>query len=558
MLRRAATSGWTPVGGRWWPCVIAIVAVAMVGLFASPALAYKPQPRVADPSAWTELSPTDQHALLEYLSRGTPVEGTHYATTPAEMAEVQALEDAVAAVTEAQPTADLIAGSGAAAQGAKFLPTLAELAPWQIAAGAAASFGIGFLIGDTANRYWLHIGGVGLENPQPAGWAAVSGYHVWWHPGGPIFSPPAPQDLPAGLYLYHEGNSSNSEAFSDDDPHPYNAPPSPAEGDRHEWLETHGGFDIEGNFLSAPREYFVRLEPGDPGTTIDQPPRPATSQDTGRTVPWVAPADPATELSTAYGSGPLNGFRKWVCYALGHGCANPFRTYIVPHCPPTDTYADCAQRLDDAGLTTHHARTVIDPHAHLEQGPGTVLKTEPAAGSDVRNDTDVEVARNPDPLPSPADLASDPDCELSTPDYTGPVPASAGDAFDVVADPTRVQSQTFASSRGPTVLREGWVTTNFFDPDLNRYRYRGFGYRHIRAGHGWSVGGDDPATREALIYGLRSPNNNDQAADGSIFVGPQYTRGGQKCQRVVIVDFGTRVGEPAPEGIVTSYARGIG
>jgi hypothetical protein len=93
-----------------------------------PALAYKPQSRTADPSAWGELSTADQNAVLEYVSRGTPGEAAHYATTPTELAEVQALEDAAAAAREAAPLADLVAGSGAAAQGAKFLPSLAELA----------------------------------------------------------------------------------------------------------------------------------------------------------------------------------------------------------------------------------------------------------------------------------------------------------------------------------------------------------------------------------------------------------------------------------------------
>jgi hypothetical protein len=201
-----------------------------------------------------------------------------------------------------------VAGSGAAAQGAKFLPSLAELAPWNIAAGAGAAFGIGFLIGDTANRYWLHIGGVGLTNTAPAGAWATSGYHVQWLPAVCIYDPPAPQDTPAGLYLYHDGNWSYGWSFSDDDPHPRDVPPAPMEGYRYPWLETHGNFDADGNYLATSNEYFVRLEPGDPGTTIDQPPRPATPQDDGRVIPWSPPADPASDLASAYGSGPLHGF----------------------------------------------------------------------------------------------------------------------------------------------------------------------------------------------------------------------------------------------------------
>ena len=165
------------------------------------------------------------------------------------------------------------------------------------------------------------------------------------------------------------------------------------------------------------------------------------------------------------------------------------------------------QRPEDEGLTVHHSRTVIDAHAHREQAAGTVLKTEPAAGTDVRDDTDVEAELDPDPLPDPADLSSDPECEPSSPSYAGRVQETASDVFDALSDDARVQSATFASTRGPTVLREKWAPTNVFDSDLNRYRYHGFGYRHIRAGHGWSVSSDDPDTRDALIDGLVFPNH---------------------------------------------------
>jgi hypothetical protein len=127
-----------PPRPRWAVILVLTIGLASLalGVAAMPALAYKPQSRTADPSAWGELSTADQNAVLEYVSRGTPGEATHYATTPTELAEVQALEDAAAAAREAAPLADLVAGSGAAAQGAKLLPGLAELAPWNIAAGA--------------------------------------------------------------------------------------------------------------------------------------------------------------------------------------------------------------------------------------------------------------------------------------------------------------------------------------------------------------------------------------------------------------------------------------
>jgi hypothetical protein len=85
----------------------------------------------------------------------------------------------------------------------------------------------------------------------------------------------------------------------------------------------------------------------------------------------------------------------------------------------------------------------------------------------------------------------------------------------------------------------------------------GWGYRHIAAGHGWSLD-DDAATREALIDGRVRPSQNADASDGWVFIGPPYPgTGGVICRRDVIVDFGTKAGEPGPKGIITSFARSI-
>lgn len=86
--------------------------------------------------------------------------------------------------------------------------------------------------------------------------------------------------------------------------------------------------------------------------------------------------------------------------------------------------------------------------------------------------------------------------------------------------------------------------------------YMGWGYRHIKAGHGWSLT-DDADTRDALgTMGFRSYTKN--ALNAYVFYGPKYAgTGGATCRREVLVEYGTAVGESGPKGIITSFGRNI-
>ena len=115
--------------------------------------------------------------------------------------------------------------------------------------------------------------------------------------------------------------------------------------------------------------------------------------------------------------------------------------------------------------------------------------------------------------------------------------------FDVIDDPSLVERATFLSLRGNTTLRWGRVT--------GEEGFRGWGYRHIKAKHGWgSV--DETATRAAL---LTSVFDNRRTPDSYVFVGPEYVRNGIVCVRQVIVNESAIGEEPEAREIATSYGR---
>jgi hypothetical protein len=53
--------------------------------------------------------------------------------------------------------------------------------------------------------------------------------------------------------------------------------------------------------------------------------------------------------------------------------------------------------------------------------------------------------------------------------------------------------------------------------------------------------------------------NERSVLDGWVCIGSVYLGTGDvECERVVIVEYGTRPGEPAPKGIITSFGRSLG
>lgn len=103
------------------------------------------------------------------------------------------------------------------------------------------------------------------------------------------------------------------------------------------------------------------------------------------------------------------------------------------------------------------------------------------------------------------------------------------------------------------LLREGrsrWIPA--VQPKDPEYRddWDGWGFRHIRAKHGWGQQ-DEDETRTTLL----TPQVPRVAEGGWRYEAalPTPGQGGVSCRRVVVVDFVPGSTDPAARGIVTSY-----
>lgn len=104
------------------------------------------------------------------------------------------------------------------------------------------------------------------------------------------------------------------------------------------------------------------------------------------------------------------------------------------------------------------------------------------------------------------------------------------------------------SVNGTVYLRWGLSTVN---TDNTHIEWRGWGYRKIKAKHGWSPE-DLEATRVALLDA--APDGDARVEGRAKYRGPEYTgRNGARCRRLVIVNHALSGGAPHPEGIVTSF-----
>ncbi len=273
-------------------------------------------------------------------------------------------------------------------------------------------------------------------------------------------------------------------------------------------------------------------------------------------------ADPGTEvverrLQEALESGGYPLLNQWLDHELGGESSNPLcepvegaTTIAVPSIMPGETAADYEECLDTLGLREHVEVTVPVEQAVLAQPAGGVVGVEPAEGTsvDLESEAQVTVRVNPDPLPDPSELGEpEGECEPSTGEY--PVSAPPNDPtpepFDVITDESLVERETFLSSHGNTMVRWGEVV-----PALE---YRGWGYQHVKAKHGWTRV-DETATRAALMtIGFQ----DDEDPDSYSYFGPSYELNGRVCTREVIVNYGVQGEDPAAKGIITSYGRPV-
>lgn len=311
--------------------------------------------------------------------------------------------------------------------------------------------------------------------------------------------------------------------------------------------------------------YFLPTSPvtaiglvANPETLVPKPIQDYEGQTSEATTSGLA--DPGREvverrLREALESGRYPKLNTWIDHETGGTSHDPrcepvagARTIRVPSIMPGQKAVDYEECLDSLGLRNHVQVTVPVAEAVLAQPARGVVGVEPAEGTSVslESETQITVKENPEPLPDPSELG-DPEgeCEPSSGEY--PVSAPPNDPsprpFDVIEDPSLVERATFVGLKGNTVMRWGEVI-----PASN---YKGWGYTHIKAKHGWARV-DETATRQALITFVFK---NRWMAEAWDYIGPEYVQGRAVCVRLVVVKEGTDSGDPAPKGIYTSYGR---
>jgi hypothetical protein len=164
----------------------------------------------------------------------------------------------------------------------------------------------------------------------------------------------------------------------------------------------------------------------------------------------------------------------------------------------------------------------------------------------------------------PADDDGD-DCALSSPSNEDPAPdrGTADSGPEFVARYDQVPEATpFPLTGLPTVTGQAYLYWGFTvrsdDPSIG---WHGWGYRHIKAKHGWSQA-DLDATRDALLSG--APVEDDEVEGRYRYLGDEYPgTNGALCKRLVVVDTDLTEqdrdnGAPHPASIVTSFGMRVG
>jgi hypothetical protein len=171
-----------------------------------------------------------------------------------------------------------------------------------------------------------------------------------------------------------------------------------------------------------------------------------------------------------------------------------------------------------------------------------------------------------DPTSAPAIAATEDsqECDISTPalGYLGDPTAFpkyapfAGDPFEGIA-PVAPGPQFAAPQEATLNTTLRWGFTQPPPEGASRFKWGGWGWRHIVAKHGWATA-DAQATQSTLLQGTDYTNDegrNVYEAPGSA----AYYQNGTWCIRVVVIDPNpqagdTYLGQPAPApGIWTSY-----
>jgi hypothetical protein len=148
--------------------------------------------------------------------------------------------------------------------------------------------------------------------------------------------------------------------------------------------------------------------------------------------------------------------------------------------------------------------------------------------------------------PPETDREQERKCELSTPDDADPDQSVPVDQFAAGQYATVTAfTRTPAGGGSPveTALKVGWTRSS---------KWKGWGWRHVAAKHGWATA--DIAATQAALLEVPSPLQNGRLT----YTGEEYSQNGVACQRVVVVVPAAIEDEPSPKEILTSYGEYIG
>jgi hypothetical protein len=425
----------------------------------------------------------------------------------------------------------LVAGrQGATKLLPKLLTPISRLSPTVVVGAGTATFVVGVVIGDTVARKILHL--YPPDEPAPIEYgdpyldyfsagntmasggfgeivAPVAGFRLGYTGVGSIWTewlePPfsnCPQAVPPPDGLPAAAQEISGSVWADC------SWTRPAGFAARAWVEF---IPLVSSTISI--DDYTGTEPHD-GAIEDWPGKPATKDEVEARLRQLLESDPY--------------LRAWYRSKLDPA------GFRVPDCGGM-TYTECRDLLEEDGFkvgrTTHEIDEVQDDE--IELGPGAVVETQPAPGSQAEAGDDVEVITNPDrPLIKPdvpSEENADSDCDYAQGTSVPP-------AWDV--DGARfTQAPTFSG-----------VPSLGVDPDVDgspapailRYGNEGWGRLKIALKHGWTADAERD-TRLAIAFGFREPRTN-LAFPGSrareyTAVLPQRAVAGKICGRQAVVEY---------------------
>jgi hypothetical protein len=205
---------------------------------------------------------------------------------------------------------------------------------------------------------------------------------------------------------------------------------------------------------------------------------------------------------------------------------------------------------------------------------GPEIYDPPQTGTELRGRIETELEANldygllirwyqhqfdPENYPDPTTTeGEDHRCDLGAPTYenpdgsTNPAPHAhkISIPFAVSVRPSGAQGDPEPYLRfGKANWQDRSPATSYIDD------WDGWGWRHIRAKHGWSPA-DEAATRQTL---MAPAHTAEQMATSMRYIGAEYEQHGAVCERWVVVEYGVHESDPpgAPKGIITSYGKFI-